>query len=166
MLELGATIPEIAGNAPNNSANTRCGSLVSQPHLMFVLLILCSRTRYLSANSSAHTLRPSWKQRVQPQSVERRMASEWSGAAVRAYIAADATTLASHAFILNSRRIEEAALDCQQAFSSPHFLHAFAVKANPLSCVLDLSTLPIWMALRLLQLPNLKQLGELLSAPT
>ena len=66
------------------------------------------------------------------------MASEWSGAAVRAYIAADATTLASHAFILNSRRIEEAALDCQQAFSSPHFLHAFAVKANPLSCVLDL----------------------------
>jgi|LauGreDrversion4_2_1035121.scaffolds.fasta_scaffold249691_1 diaminopimelate decarboxylase len=66
------------------------------------------------------------------------MASEWSGAAVRAYIAADATSLASHAFILNSRRIEEAALDCQHAFSSPHFLHAFAVKANPLSCVLDL----------------------------
>jgi diaminopimelate decarboxylase len=66
------------------------------------------------------------------------MASEWSSAAVRAYIAADATSATSHAFILNSCRIKQAALDCQQAFSAPHFIHAFAVKANPLSCVLDL----------------------------
>jgi diaminopimelate decarboxylase len=66
------------------------------------------------------------------------MASEWSSAAVRAFIDADATTSTSHAFILNSCRIEQAAFDCHQAFSGPHFIHAFAVKANPLSCVLDL----------------------------
>jgi diaminopimelate decarboxylase len=66
------------------------------------------------------------------------MASAWSSAAVRAYIAADATSSTSHAFVLNSCRIEQAALDCHQAFSAPHFIHAFAVKANPLSCVLDL----------------------------
>jgi diaminopimelate decarboxylase len=66
------------------------------------------------------------------------MASAWTSAAVRAYIAADATSSNSHAFILNSFRIEEAASACHHAFSAPHFMHAFAVKANPLSCVLDL----------------------------
>ncbi len=66
------------------------------------------------------------------------MASEWSRAAVRAYIATDATSSARNAFILNSSRIEQAAMECRLAFSAPHFIHAFAVKANPLSCVLDL----------------------------
>jgi diaminopimelate decarboxylase len=65
------------------------------------------------------------------------MSSEWSRAAVCAYIAADASSTTSNAFVLNSCRIEQAALDCRLAFSAPHFMHAFAVKANPLSCVLD-----------------------------
>lgn len=68
----------------------------------------------------------------------RSMSSEWSRAAVRAYIAADAASTTSNAFVLNSCRIEQAALDCRRAFAAPHFIHAFAVKANPLSCVLDL----------------------------
>ena len=66
------------------------------------------------------------------------MASEWSGAAVRASIAAGAVPSISNAFVLNSSRIEQAVLDCRRSFSAPHFMHAFAVKANPLSCVLDL----------------------------
>jgi hypothetical protein len=37
MLELGATPSRRSGNAPNNSANTRCGSHISQPHFVYVL---------------------------------------------------------------------------------------------------------------------------------
>jgi len=66
------------------------------------------------------------------------MASEWSGAAVRASIAAGAVPSTANAFVLNSCSIEQAVLDCRGAFPAAHFMHAFAVKANPLSCVLDL----------------------------
>ena len=66
------------------------------------------------------------------------MASEWSRSAVCAYIAADATFSNPNAFILNSCMIQQAVEECHLAFSAPHFIHAFAVKANPLSCILDL----------------------------
>jgi diaminopimelate decarboxylase len=66
------------------------------------------------------------------------MASEWSRSAVCAFIAADATFSNRNAFILNSCRIQQAVEECHLAFSAPHFIHAFAVKANPLSCILDL----------------------------